>query len=58
MPLERDSHAAAVRAEAQTRVVHQPALELDAAAAITLAGRPAAAASVADGGERLVTLAL
>jgi hypothetical protein len=58
MPSAQDSHAAAVRAEAQTRVVHQPALELDAAAAIPIAGRPAAAASVTEGGERLVALAL
>ena len=54
----QDGHAAAVRAEVELGVVHEAAHELDAAAAVGVAGGLAAAARVADGDDDLVVLAL
>src|SRR6185295_4647596 len=51
-------HAAAVRAEVQPGVVHEPAHELDAAPAVGVARRLAAAARVADGDHDVVLVAL
>ena len=53
----QDDHAASVRAEVELGVVHEAAHELDAAAAVGVAGGLAAAAGVADGDDDLVVLA-